>query len=155
MVKLHAGLQVKKTQKMGYGLFAVRDYKKGDVVLKATGVRIAPDDKRLTHRGFQIAHDVFIEPSREDVVWYMNHSCEPNCYVTGERVIAKRRILSGEQITTDYSLFTDYSTWDMPCACQAPTCRKLILPYRKHVKKHAVRPSLVSAFLRKSMPQRE
>ena len=125
------GFLVKETGDKGYGLFASRDYRKGEIIVKVRGVRISDTDKRLTHRAVQVGKLVFIEPSRFSPIWYLNHSCEPNAHMDMDTLIARRAIVRGEEIAADYSLFTNYPTWDMECECKAKKCRKLITPFRQ------------------------
>ena len=125
------GLLVRQTKSKGHGLFAQREYKKGSVLLLVQGLRIGDDDKRLTHRAVQIDKHSFIEPRRFSGIWYLNHCCEPNAYMEMKKLVARRDIKKGEEITADYSLFTSFSAWDMECACKTSSCRKLILPYGK------------------------
>ena len=124
------GLLVKHTGPKGYGLFTMRSYKKDEPVLVAHGVKIKDTDPRLSHRGVQIAPHTFIEPARFSGVWYMNHSCNPNAYVEHDTVHACRALKKGEEIVADYSLFTDFPSWDMTCHCGEKGCRKVIASYR-------------------------
>lgn len=58
---------------------------------------------------------------------YGNHSCEPNMWLDGpNKWIALRRILSGEEICSDYALFTADPVWKMLCKCNTSKCRKII-----------------------------
>lgn len=129
----------------GYGIFALRSYRKGEVLGTVQGRPAKGSDAFLTHRGIQIGKDRFIEPRRFSLFWYLNHSCEPNAYVDGQRLIARKDILKGEEVVADYSLFTDFASWDMVCGCRTSSCRKIILPYLKLKK----RPRLfVSSYLK-------
>lgn len=115
----------------GYGIFASRDYAAGEELGRVRGVRIKDTDARLTHRAIQIGPKLFIEPRRFSLFWYLNHSCSPNAYVDMDRLLARRAINAGEEIVADYSLFTDYASWDMECGCRTRNCRGTILPYSK------------------------
>jgi uncharacterized protein len=116
---------------MGKGIFAERAYKKGALIVVVEGKRIKDTDRRLTHRGVQVARHWFIEPKRYSAIWFMNHSCAPNAYMDQDRLYARRAIRKGEEVTADYSLFTDFPGWDMDCACGAKNCRKLIVSFSK------------------------
>jgi SET domain-containing protein len=138
------GLNVKHAGGAGYGIFAQRRYAAGERIVRVTGTRIRDTDRRLSHRGVQIGSHIFIEPKRYSSIWFLNHSCTPSAYMDGDQLIARRTILAGEQITADYSLFTDFPTWEMNCACGATRCRKLIVPYRRLKRKPT---KFVSAYL--------
>lgn len=123
-------LAIKKTSIEGFGIFANKAFKKGEIVFVADGAVIDDTDKRLSHRGIQVSHHRFIEPKRFSFGWSLNHSCSPNSYVDWSKIVAKRAIKKGEEITTDYSLFTNYPTWEMDCRCGSKNCRRLIKPFR-------------------------
>jgi SET domain-containing protein len=125
------GFLVRSAGGKGYGIFAQRRYKRGERIVQVRGARIKDTDPRLTHRGVQVGQHVFVEPARFSPIWYLNHSCEPNAYFDMDALIARRDIAAGEEITADYSLFTDFPTWDMECACGAAACRRLIVPFSK------------------------
>lgn len=80
----------------------------------------------------QVGPNTFIGPSGRNVPEYLNHSCDPNCYV---QVVGNRAIIyslyvipANAEITFDYSLTsTDtYDTWKMNCKCGSNKCRKVI-----------------------------
>ena len=84
----------------------------------------------------QVGPNTFIGPSGKNVPEYLNHSCDPNCYV---HVVGNRAIIyslyvipAGAEITFDYSLTsTDtYDTWKMNCKCGSNKCRKVISGFR-------------------------
>ena len=53
---------------------------------------------------------------------YMNHSCEPNCYVERALVVrAKNDIPRGTELTWDYRE-TDLIPQGIPCWCDDPKC---------------------------------
>jgi hypothetical protein len=61
----------------------------------------------------------------------LNHSCDPNAWLTGEvTLVARRDIAAGEEITLDQGTWNfddgEY-TWDeASCACGARDCRKTL-----------------------------
>jgi len=58
---------------------------------------------------------------------FVNHSCDPNLGVRGEReFVALRDISPGDELTVDYAITTDEVHWAMECRCAAPNCRGLI-----------------------------
>jgi hypothetical protein len=73
------------------------------------------------------------------VVWYrgddgptidlgpVNHSCDPNLGWADEfTLVAMRDLVPGEELTTDYSLSTDDSTYLLRCHCETYRCRGLV-----------------------------
>jgi hypothetical protein len=55
---------------------------------------------------------------------YVNHSCEPNCGLSGQiALVAMRDIGVGEEISYDYAM-SDGSPYDeFNCSCGSPRCR--------------------------------
>ena len=156
------GFLVDHTGPKGYGFFATRTYKKGELLCKVTGTKMNDSNPKLSHRAIQIAKgnakqsigktsnkDVFIEPYRFSIIWYLNHSCDPNAYFDHDVLYARRVIEVGEEITADYSLFTNYHSWDMDCLCHHEKCRKTILPYQRLHSKHKKSKEFVSGYLLK------
>ncbi len=123
-------LTIRTSPIAGKGVFTKRQFKQGAVLFRIEGKHIRDNDRRLSHRGFQQSRHTFIEPRRYSLGWYLNHSCHPTAYVNGDIVRARKPIRRGTEITADYSLFTRYPQWDMPCIC-GKTCRTLIVSYGK------------------------
>lgn len=79
----------------------------------------------------QVGHDLFIGPSG-DIDDYINHSCNPNCYlqIVGNRAIvySLHVIQPDTELTFDYSTSStdDLSSWKMECLCGSHKCRKII-----------------------------
>ena len=89
----------------GKGIYANRDFKKGEVVIKYNLTSITEQEfKNLSENEKQFTHShrgvnyLYSEPER-----YVNHSDNPNTYqdLTNNCDIALRNIKKGEMITTD------------------------------------------------------
>jgi uncharacterized protein len=78
----------------------------------------------------QVDYDRYVVPRRNGTVWYLNHSCDPNCEITGRTIVARRDVRKGEELTFDYSCDVDWPGFAMPCSCGTPKCRKVIRAYR-------------------------
>lgn len=122
----------------GKGIFALRDFEKGEVIIKwDISSKVAPNsidmlleaDKR---RVVNVNDEYIIMQSPEI---YVNHSCDPNTYVNNFYDIARRNIRKGEEITTDYSKtmtpeeFITYS--GIKCRCGSRSCIGSISAYPK------------------------
>ncbi len=62
---------------------------------------------------------------------FINHSCEPNAYIIGKRiVVALKNIEAGSEITMDYSLTEADPDYLVPggCRCKSKNCRHEIGP---------------------------
>ena len=135
-------VEVKEAGKKGKGLFANKNFRKGEKILYWKGKTIETDDPSkfspeirdhwhpIDQKGKKI---VYILP--EEPWMYMNHSCEPNAGIKNNRtLVAMRLVKKGEEILIDYStLFIE--GWEMDCKCGSKTCRKKILTFDKLSKK--------------------
>lgn len=57
---------------------------------------------------------------------FMNHSCDPNCWMQDEHTLAARRdIAAGEELTADYVFWKadDSDVARFACRCGSPLCR--------------------------------
>ncbi len=118
---------VKKSKIHGNGVFANRDFKKGEVVIKY-------NLKRLTKEEFENLSEaekhytsykngkyfLFLPPAR-----YVNHSCEANTNPMNESDIAIRDIKKGEEITADYTK-ENVPNLNMKCNCGSKNCKGII-----------------------------
>jgi uncharacterized protein len=78
----------------------------------------------------QVDYDRYLVPRRGSAGWYLNHSCDPNCYVVGKgEVVAARDIEEGEELTFDYSTNVGWEPYAMECRCGAPRCRGVVRSY--------------------------
>lgn len=119
----------------GRGLFAREPIAKGEIVCVKGGYvfdrrRLVELQADLGPAEIQIAEDLFIGPvraqEREGGMIFSNHSCEPNIGVQGQIVfVAMRDVTAGEELTHDWAT-TDDDSYEMACACGAPTCRRVI-----------------------------
>jgi SET domain-containing protein len=132
-------LVLQKSKIHGIGVFAIRNFNRGEMVLLIDDSDPVPDRSKLTPE--QTIHvDVFIDKDgKEKVVFmkspekYINTSCDPNLYSKTDmesgirRAYAFRDIHDGEEITWDYAL-NSWEEWDIPaeCNCGSSNCRKII-----------------------------
>lgn len=121
---------VVKKSKTGLGLFANRDYKKGEFVVEYIGERI--DEPESNRRGgqylFELSKKWFLDGKfRENTARYVNHSCRPNCEadVKKEHVLisAIKNIKKGDEFVYDYGkeFFDEYIK---PKGCKCEKCTK-------------------------------
>lgn len=128
-------LEVKQT-KMGSGVFTKVIIQPKSPILEFTG-SIVPKDKTDIDPAYylQVGGNRVIGPSGA-IDDYVNHSCDPNCYV---HIVGNRAILySLYLIPAGAELFFDYSTsstdtleqWKMSCKCGSYKCRGTISGYQ-------------------------
>jgi SET domain-containing protein len=129
----------------GIGLFATRDFTKGESLVQYTGVIVytppQPDENGLIH-AMELNPGRWIDGrGKENVARHANHSCEPNAESQPDgdviQIVALRDIKRGEEITFDYG----YNLCDAlshPCRCGAKGClgRIVATPLRTALWKH-------------------
>jgi SET domain-containing protein len=122
----------------GRGGFAGERMRKGETVMQMAGKRMSSEDAdELVEAGllrlddpFQVGETDYIV--LEGVSYLLNHSCEPNIGVRGEReLVALRDIRRGEELCYDYATTVGKDepgegSWWMKCKCGAKTCRKRV-----------------------------
>jgi SET domain-containing protein len=130
------GFMIKKNSKGKKGLFADRSFDTESLVLSFFGEKLSREQLLLLPQGeednsLQIGKDLFLNMNGENE-YFINHSCNPNCYVkaivNSAFLIALRPIAKDEELTFDYSLTsTDgVDDWSIDCSCHRFTCRKKI-----------------------------
>lgn len=117
-------VEVRKSGIQGRGVFALRDFKPGEVVfqwdltntLTDEQYERLPAEQRHYVARYKGEWIYMLEPMR-----YLNHSCEPNTMPLNGVDVVIRDIKAGEEITTDYRpvMLTGES---MMCHCGAPSC---------------------------------
>lgn len=132
-------LKVRKTSKRGFGTFASRDLKKGELLIVSGGyVMPLRDEERLPDNlgdnGVQITENLSIcVAKREELggINFLNHSCNPNVGIRGQIFwVAMRRIKKGEEVTCDYAMALCRSKnakpYRLKCLCGKKNCRGVI-----------------------------
>lgn len=119
---------VKKSLISGKGVFAAKDFEKGETVLVWHPERILTEQqvKRLSKRDQErtthVGNEYYLMNSPER---YVNHSCNPNTCPKDGKDLALRSIKKGEEITSNYAL-SSIEGWSMECNCGGEDCRKII-----------------------------
>lgn len=139
----YKNLEVKKTNN-GLGLFAKKNFKKGEIILEFIGEIVHRIDlekmknkKNVDDYSIQISRDFFLLGTGKNKNIYddfINHSCNPNSYVfiNGNKVllIAFKNIKKGEEITYDYSTTMYKDSWSIKCNCGSKNCRGYIREFK-------------------------
>ena len=118
-------IEIRQSTISGRGVFARRQFRKGETVLRWDVSRKIRRDRidslsSEEHHFLNPFDNTFFvllgEPER-----YVNHSCANNTRVEQFTDVAVRDILRGEEITSDYR--SGGSAVDFVCRCGAPNCR--------------------------------
>ncbi|MFA5076220.1 MAG: SET domain-containing protein-lysine N-methyltransferase [Patescibacteria group bacterium] len=120
---------VKKSKISGRGVFAAREYKKGEVILRWNLNRIVSKQQRNNLSTWQKEHTICLGRGKYAILRsperFINHSCDPNTHVKNFCDVAVKKIRKGEEITGNY--FQEYSTIKgMKCKCGSKNCRSVV-----------------------------
>jgi uncharacterized protein len=119
---------VKKSKIDGNGVFALRDFKKNEIILHwdishvlsiETVDSMSKEEKKYISF-FNNTYVVMQEPEK-----FVNHSCEPNTTAKNFCDVAVRDIKKGEEITANYTEELLPNT-SMECNCGSSKCKKII-----------------------------
>ena len=123
---------VKKSDKGGKGFFAKENILKGEILAIKDGHIVTSDkalelDKKIGDYSLQISDEFYICPGTkeeiEDVVIFINHSCDPNVGMDGQiSYIAMRNIEAGEELCLDYAMALN-NDYKLHCNCGSVDCR--------------------------------
>ncbi|MGI8420552.1 MAG: SET domain-containing protein [Candidatus Levyibacteriota bacterium] len=125
----------------GYGIRATSKINKGEIIRVWGGIPI--DEKDIDTSDVNTTSFAAVDETEDHTLIYLqtlqseidnnhpanygNHSCDPNMWLDGPNIwIARRDILEGEEINSDYAMQTADEKWKMECYCQRPNCRKVI-----------------------------
>jgi D-alanine-D-alanine ligase len=76
---------------------------------------------------YPLTDQVYVMWSADPLQWKpINHSCDPNAWLDGLNLTARRGIPAGGQITIDYATFSNETLEHFQCTCGAPDCRAVI-----------------------------
>lgn len=125
----------------GYGIYASRDIKEGEIIFKGEGKAQRIITKRFVEKNwnedekmhfrryaYPVSEELFILWDDDPSEWApQNHSCEPNSMYDGLNEIAIKNIKKGEELTLDYAQFLDENMEPFQCQCGSSKCRGLII----------------------------
>ena len=138
----------------GKGVFALRDIKKGELIMKFKGEIISGNElHKVTKAGrntlvdpLQITDNKFLLIREPHVL--VNHSCNPNAgFKKRFDIIELKNIKEGEEIFFDYS-----SVWleGFRCKCGEPNCREYVSTFHsipKRTQRKYIRLGIVPKFI--------
>jgi D-alanine-D-alanine ligase-like ATP-grasp enzyme len=132
--------KVRNNQISGYGIYAVKDLKSGEVIFtgEAKSQKIVTRSYVESHwnaiqkedfrrYAYPISEEVFILWDDNPTEWSpQNHSCDPNIAIQGLDYLAIRDITAGEELTLDYATLYDENFLEFDCQCGSLNCRGII-----------------------------
>jgi hypothetical protein len=114
----------KKSNVHGIGIFTKQDIKKGAIFYEVPTDVISNVAKP---KWAYIGKNRWVSDVK--VLDYINHSCDSNTILDiadDPKLIAKKDIKSGEEITVDYTNTEENGT-KIPCTCKTKKCREYFL----------------------------
>jgi hypothetical protein len=167
-------MEIKANTAVGSGMFSIKNYFAGEIVLTekewyadltedwitlSVAEILALDEpkreaflKYSFDLGFGQTKGTFSESALQNPANFINHSCDPNTEFDGEdNLIARRSVISGEELTIDYGTFVVNFDQSFLCECGQGNCRKTI---RKEDWKFLANSTLtnLAKFIRLSIP---
>lgn len=137
--KIEKSYVVKKSNIHGDGLYANKDFIKGELILSADISKLPRIDKWDELSKEDEYHVDYVGRGKYVVAHlpyaYINHSCEPNVYVKHETIarskyFAMRDIKKGEEFTYDFGVNAmdqiDKELSHEDCHCGSKNCRKIL-----------------------------
>lgn len=132
--------EVRPLNGAGFGLFARKPIRKGQVILTGEGraQRLVTRSRAersyssleldfFRRTAFPLTDELFAAWSRDPDEWLpINHACEPNAWWDGLDVVARKRIKKGEEIVMDYATFYNEMMPEFACTCSSARCRGTI-----------------------------
>lgn len=126
--------------KSDYGMYTVAAIEAGEVIepyeeqphVLVTKSHVRKNWNSQQRRWFSqyaypITDEIFVSWSHEPEHWKpINHSCDPNAWLDGLNLVARRKIKPGEEITMDYATFCNEHMEEFECFCGSLDCRKTI-----------------------------
>jgi uncharacterized protein len=125
-------LLIKKSKIDSYGDFTIRNIRKGTILFIFPGglenINIIRKNygEHFLDRCLEVDYGVEAMTIKGSFSWYVNHSCNPNCGISGNSIISMKDIRKDEEITFDYSMSLASNSWKMKCTCNSINCRKII-----------------------------
>jgi SET domain-containing protein len=133
-----------KSARNGRGVFALKDFKKGQIIFEITGTLVTCNedeemDEEERSNTYRFTKKWFISPKGR-LGDMLNHSCLPNAYVSKREgklyIVAATPVTKGTEVVIDYStILASDDSWSMQCNCGTLACRKVIKQFNKIPKK--------------------
>lgn len=119
---------VSHSETQGKGVFASKNFKKGETILTIDDSHVVTDETQLTKEQHAFDLDYLSDKTvlMQEPEKYINHSCDPNTYTRThngvQHVLAMKEIKKDEEITYDYSINGD-NDGTFVCHCGSKKCR--------------------------------
>lgn len=125
------------------GVFALKDFKKGEVIIKDAEFKdnntmtvdeynlLDKNTKELVKAHSTIEEEKLYIPeniNHINTINFLNHSCDPNIgFNENDDYVAIKNIFKGKELTLDYSFLNTNVDYKMLCLCKSKKCRGVII----------------------------
>jgi SET domain-containing protein len=117
---------VKDAGSKGKGVFALRDFRRGEFIFRRRHGRIVRNDEIALLSEEDQRHLCELDWETSAVLLapgcYLNHACDPNAMRKGTHVFAWSDIRRGQEITIDYRL-NAFTNERCDCLCGSANCQ--------------------------------
>lgn len=132
--------QLQYDRQSGFGLSAIRHVQRGEIVIRyeetggmmASHRHVQQNWRGMKRQWFEkyawpLSENVFQLWSDNPENWRpINHSCDPNLWLEGLDLVARRDIVAGEPLSVDYATFCGPTMRSFDCTCGTACCRTVI-----------------------------
>jgi D-alanine-D-alanine ligase len=132
--------KLRLTRASNYGIYAAQAITAGQVIIhyeerphvlvsKSHAQKRWNDDQKqwFAQYAYPLSDEIYVMWSSDPKEWKpINHSCDPNAWLEGLNLVARRDIVQGEQITMDYATFCGELMEEFVCNCGSAQCRGVI-----------------------------
>lgn len=129
-------LEIRLSLVQGKGVFASESIDEGETVMVWGGHLFTREEiragKAKPHSVSGFSEGLYLGQRTDDpdmLDQFLNHSCDPNVWMTNEVTLVSRRYISAEEeLTADYSMWELDSDWRMDdlCNCSSALCRGVV-----------------------------
>ena len=127
-------VEIRESPVHGRGMFAASRLGAGETVVVWGGSFVGAEAAALARSEGKLVMQVddnlySVEERGDDQTYFMNHSCDPNVWMTDAvTLVTSRSIPTGEELTVDYALFEacEDFTAEWTCVCGSDVCRKWV-----------------------------
>jgi len=137
-VWVHPGLEVRDSPIAERGLFATDGIVAGTVVIRFGGRTVTTAALHELFARAAVAgtyvDTIAIDEDRHLVLpagssaHFGNHSCDPSTWLAAGslELVARRDLVPGDEVTSDYGVTSDDDSFRMVCTCGAASCRGIV-----------------------------
>ncbi len=124
-------VEVRKSPIQGTGVYSLKNFIEGEIILSIDDSQVVTDPSTLSDEDNEYNCD-YLDNGKvvlmKDPERSINHSCDPSTYIKTidgiRKVIAKKNIKIGDEITFDYAINGE-NEGSFVCRCGSDRCRKI------------------------------